>query len=359
MPDNVGEMFYCGKTPWHEKGIRLPQPATAKEAIKAGGLDWDVRLQPIQTVESPPREIVRRVAVVREDLQPGDPRAVVEVVHPESRPLQNRDAVRVFDALVGHGERVYHTGGYLGNGEVIWLLAKLPEDITVADKKDVVEPYMLLTNSHDGTIAIDFRLTLVRVVCQNTLALAMRRDQSSQIFKRAHNVSPETLMVEANEFYRFSTRAAADIGQMFQKMHDVQFGPDKFESLVATLLPLPRPPSDASVSSAVHKQYDTRLQKINEARKGITTVFAEGCNNGLKIPPSEKTLWGALNSITAFVDHKQEINGDRYAHILFGSGATLKQKAYELAVAQLPKPLEAGGVGLWRRMWSRRQSVTE
>jgi phage/plasmid-like protein (TIGR03299 family) len=337
MPDNVGEMFYYGETPWHKKGNRLEQPATANEALKAGGLNWGVRRVPIETHERLPREIAKRVAVVRDDLDPGDPRAVVGVVHPDFRPLQNRDAVSVLDALVGHDERVFHTGGYLGNGEVIWLLAKLPENITVADKKDVIEPYMLLTNSHDGTIAIDFRLTVVRVVCQNTLALAMRRDQSSQIFKRAHNVSPETLLVKANEFYQFCTKAAADFGHVFQKMHDVQFGQDELESLVATLLPLPRPPSNTSVSSAVKKQYETRLRKITEAREGITTVFAEGCSNGLKIPPAEKTLWGALNAVTAFVDHKQEITGDRYAHILFGSGATLKQKAYELALARLPK----------------------
>ena len=46
MPDNVGEMFYCGDTPWHKKGTQLPQPATAEEAIKAGRLNWRVRLVP-------------------------------------------------------------------------------------------------------------------------------------------------------------------------------------------------------------------------------------------------------------------------------------------------------------------------
>ncbi len=86
MPDNVGEMFYYGETPWHKKGIQLPQPATAKEAIKAGGLDWRVRLVSIRTDETEPREITRRMAVVRDDLEPGDPRAVVGVVYPDFRP---------------------------------------------------------------------------------------------------------------------------------------------------------------------------------------------------------------------------------------------------------------------------------
>jgi len=217
------------------------------------------------------------------------------------------------------------------------MLAKLPKTITIAGKDDVVESYMLLTNSHDGTFAISFRLTTVRVVCQNTLALAMRGDKSSHVFRRAHKIGPAKLAAEAKEFYQFFTKAAAELGESFQKMHDVQFGPDQLESLAAKLLPLPRPPADGSGPVGVRKQYETRLQKITEARKDIATVFEKGCTNGFKILPAEKTLWGALNAITAFVDHKQEIHGDRYAHILFGSGASLKEKAYQLAVAQLAK----------------------
>src|SRR5438552_1577441 len=109
-------------------------------------------------------------------------------------------------------------GGYLGNGEVIWLLAKLPENIKIT-RDDVVEPYMLLTNSHDGTIAIDFRLTTVRVVCQNTLTLAMRGDKSSHVFKRAHRIRPKTLQREAEGFYQVCTKAAADLGTKFHAMH--------------------------------------------------------------------------------------------------------------------------------------------
>jgi phage/plasmid-like protein (TIGR03299 family) len=348
MPDNVGETFYYGEIPWHKKGTRLEAPATATEAIKAGGLDWTVSLVPIQTEERKPREITRRVAVVRDDIESGDPRAVLGVVHPEFCPLQNRDAVKVFDALLTAGQssqqsgnpppqRLYHTGGYLGNGEVIWMLARLPKTIAIAGKDDVVESYMLLTNSHDGTFAISFRLTTVRVVCQNTLALAMRGDKSSHVFRSAHKIGPAKLAAEAKEFYQFSTKTAAEVGETFQKMHRKQFGPDQLESLVAKLLPLPRPPADGSVALSVRRQYDTRVQKITEARKGIVTVFAEGCRNGLEIPPAEETLWGALNAVTAFVDHKQEISGDRYAYMLFGSGATLKQKAYDLVLAQLPK----------------------
>jgi phage/plasmid-like protein (TIGR03299 family) len=336
MPDNVGEMFYYGEVPWHEKGRRLKEPATAKEAITAGGLEWCVRLVPIQTDERLPRSITRRVAVVRDDLESGDPNAVLGVVYPDFRPLQNAEAVEVFDALLGQGRRHYHTGSYLGKGQVIWLLAKLPENIEV-DGNDVVEPYMLLTNSHDGTIAIDFRLTTVRVVCQNTLAFAMRGDRSSHIFKRAHKVSPESLKEQGKKFYQFCVDESAEVGKAFKAMHSVRFKPDQFTSLVKALLPLPRPPARLQLNASVRRHYETRVDRITEARASIATVFAQGLSNGITIPPAEETLWGALNAITAFVDHKQEINGDRYAHILFGSGAALKRRAYELVLAQLLK----------------------
>jgi len=196
---------------------------------------------------------------------------------------------------------------------------------------------MLLTNSHDGTIAIDLRLTTVRVVCQNTLSLAMRKGRSSHIFKRGHHISPETLKTEAEKYYAFCVKASADLESKFRALHSASFRGDQLTGLIASLLPLPHPPVRLESNPKVRKQYETRVEKITGMRNGITSVFAEGCNNGFTIPPAEKTLWGALNAVTAFVDHVQEIDGDRYAHILFGSGATLKQKAYELALAQLPK----------------------
>lgn len=336
MPDNIGQMFYYGKTPWHEKGNEVKQPATAEEAIVAGGLDWTVGLVPIRTTENPPTAISRRLAVVRKDVAAGDPKKVLGVVHPKFYPLQNDDAVDVFDALLGRGERHYHTGGYLGNGEVIWLLARLPDDIRIAGD-DVVEPYMLLTNSHDGTIAIDLRLTTVRVVCQNTLALAMRRDRSSHVFKRAHKIDPDTLEHEAKAFYQIWRTETKSLETEFQRMHATPFKVAGFARFMEQLLPTPRPPVRVATDKTIRRRHETVMQTVLETRASVVKVFTDGLQNGMTIPPAEETLWGALNAVTAFVDHQQEIKGDRYAHILFGNGATLKRKAYDLAVTTLGK----------------------
>lgn len=335
MPDNVGRMFYYGETPWHKKGEKLNDPANADEAVEHGGLDWEVELFPIVTSEQPASPITKRKAVVRRDRKPGDPSRVLGVVHPGFKPLQNRDGAKIFDSLIGHGKRIYHTGGYLGDGEVVWLLAKLPAEIKIAEN-DVVEPYMLFTNSHDGSIAVDFRLTTVRVVCQNTLSIALRGKEQSLVFKHAHQGNYRLLETEADAFFKFSLQRVAELGIEFQAMNNTPLSTPSFEEFVEMLVPLPTPPTGARASEIALKRYDTRVEKLRATQAGIQSVFKEGFQNDLKISPAPETVWGALNAVTAFVDHAQEIKGDRYAHAIFGRGATLKYSAYKLALTYLP-----------------------
>ncbi|MBK6883033.1 MAG: DUF932 domain-containing protein [Flavobacteriales bacterium] len=113
------------------------------------------------------------------------------VAHREFRPFQNRDAGLLFDAILGQGRRVYHTGGYLGDGEKVWLMAKLDKTLRIADN-DIVELYALMANSHDGSMAFHIRLTTVRVVCQNTLSLALRRAWVLRSHARIKVHSPHT-----------------------------------------------------------------------------------------------------------------------------------------------------------------------
>ena len=142
MAHNIGEMFYYGERPWHRLGERLEQPATLEEALKHGGLDWEVELLPLAVADEPESKAPQRCAVVRKDRKPGQAGRVIGVVHPGFGPLQNRAGAEMFDALLGQGQSIYHTGGYLKNGEVVWLLARLPRDIQVRGD-DVVETYLL------------------------------------------------------------------------------------------------------------------------------------------------------------------------------------------------------------------------
>lgn len=331
MAHEIGEMFYYGERPWHTLGKRLTQPATLAEALTAGGLDWRVGMVPMVPAGEPDSAIVHRVAVVREDRLPGEAGRVVGVVHPGFRPLQNREGAELFDALVGQGAPVYHTGGYLRHGEVVWLLARLPQDITVQGQ-DVVEPYLLYTNSHDGSVAIDIRLTTIRVVCQNTLSLALSGTATGKIFRRSHASSYALLKEQAKAFFEFAMRQCEQAQALFSRLAKAPCGDASFQAFLVALMPDPKRPVTAAQNLTVQRAYDARLESIRRTREEVLNIHWAGIPH-LGIAPSDDTLWGAVNTITAWVDHIQSIEGDRYAHILMGSGDRLKTSALARATA--------------------------
>lgn len=165
--NNRPAMMYTGEVPWHRLGTRLDEPATAHEAINAAGLDYEVELTRLVTVNDIP--IPHKLAVVREDSH-----AILGVVGNTYRPVQNRECFGFLDAVVADGSLRYHTAGALGKGERVWMLAKLPDDIRVKNSDDITEKYLLLSNSHDGSSSLRVFFTPIRVVCANTLAIAER-----------------------------------------------------------------------------------------------------------------------------------------------------------------------------------------
>ena len=85
-------------------------------------------------------------------------------------------------------------------GEVVWMMAKMPESI-VLPREDKLDTYLLFSNSHDGTLPIDIRLTTVRVVCNNTLMLALRKKDQVHVFRRGHSGRYEVIKAEAETFF--------------------------------------------------------------------------------------------------------------------------------------------------------------
>jgi phage/plasmid-like protein (TIGR03299 family) len=329
MAHEIGEMFWHGAVPWHGLGRHAPHPLTLDEALAQGGLDWDVRLVPIVTADGALSPAPHRMAVVREDRAPKQPGRVVGVVHPAFRPLQNREGGELFDRLFDPGTRKYHTGGYLRNGEVVWLLARLPEDIHVGGD-DVVETYLLYSNSHDGSQPIDIRLTTVRVVCRNTLSFALN-GRSARAFRWRHRDDPSVVEREARAFLQLTTAQVRESQQAFASLAKRPCDDDAFRRFLAALVPDPAPVSVDS-SRATVGSYEARLAKAVEARAAIERIRVQGLSDR-DIPADEPTWWGAVNAVTAWVDHAQAVKGDRYAHALFGAGDRMKTKAYALATA--------------------------
>jgi phage/plasmid-like protein (TIGR03299 family) len=333
MPANIGEMFYFGEMPWHGLGYEVSKPLTVQEALRAGRLDWDVEMIPLQTAEKPPSPALNRMAVVRKDRAAGHGGRVLGVIHNDFKPLQNREGAIVFDAVFGKGKPVYHTGGYLKNGEVVWLLAALPKVLEILSD-DIVKPYVLFTNSHNGSVSIDFRLTTVRVVCQNTLSLALSEGNVKTVFKHSHEGGYATLQEEAEEFFQ-STLAAVDaLEKIFKFMVKVPLRDDGMEEFVHRVFPDPKPPA-VPKDSPSYRAYLTNRDNMQNARREIHRLSEEG--KGADLKGVRGSLWGGFNAVTEYIDHHHWLGGNYMDSGLFGSKAALKRKAYQLAVTYLSK----------------------
>lgn len=163
MSANVETMFYTREKPWHGLGTMVMEAPTSAAALELAGLKWQVIQKPLATEDG------ISVPGFKANLRETD-NQVLGVVTNRYKVVQNEDAFAFTDDLLGEGV-TYETAGSLQNGRRIWILAKLPQRYIISG--DEITPYLVFMNSHDGTGALKAAMTPVRVVCQNTLNLAL------------------------------------------------------------------------------------------------------------------------------------------------------------------------------------------
>ena len=166
MSANVETMFSVRQVPWHGLGTIVKEAPTSADALRFAGLDWTVDQTPVYTdagIEIPGYKANRR----------SSDNSILGIVGDRYRIVQNTEAFEFTDAIVGETENgvvKYETAGSLNGGKKIWLLAKMPTQKILDDD---VEPYMCFSNTHDGSGAIRICMTPIRVVCANTLSMAL------------------------------------------------------------------------------------------------------------------------------------------------------------------------------------------
>jgi phage/plasmid-like protein (TIGR03299 family) len=313
-------MMYVKDVPWHGMGTKLEGLATSAEAIEAAQLDYEVVKKPIFAVINEKQKIFksvpRRFATVRMDTLD-----VLGDVGSRYHVIQNKDAFRFFDSLVGEGAAIYETAGALGLGERIWILAKLPGHIKVKGK-DIVDKYLLLSNSHDGSSIVRAKLTPVRVVCANTLSLALRG--SDEEVRVRHTANAEEALEEAHKLLGLTNQLYEQVTDIFRNMSLVNFTGDQIVDYVKTLVP----DNDGA-------ENHTRTENI---RGKILDLHESGAGSEM----TRGTLWGVYNAVSEFTDHvytTTEVD-KKLNSIWFGSGALLKTKAFNLAKDVLEKGVE-------------------
>jgi phage/plasmid-like protein (TIGR03299 family) len=327
-------MMYVDEVPWHGLGTPLREPATAKQAIEAASLDWEVVKRPLYVVAGNGLLPIKdKVAVVQRG-QGKQSDTVFGVVSPSYTPLQNRDAFAFFDSIVGQKAAIYHTAGALGNGERVWILAKLPDTIHVA-KKDDVDKYLLLSNSHDGRSAVQVKFTPIRVVCQNTLTMALDEGRTVRV---QHHRNLEAGLEHAKEMLGIINARYAQIEEDFGAMAKVSMPSARLDEYLRLVFPDPAPVDETNAGYVAGPARLRRQRALTQARfnrKESGRLFVGGTGNNE--PAIRGTLWAAYNGIAEMIDYRQEgMNPDRHLRsIWFGQGYHTKARAFEIAKQKL------------------------
>ena len=292
------EMFYTGESPWHNKGVRLDGPATSEEALIAAGMDWSVAKVPLEYEHEGTRIRSNRYAVARLDTG-----AELGVVSATYQPLQNRDAFRFFDAVVAAGQAIYHTAGSVRGGRRVWILAKLPGDLSL--DSDVIERYILLANSHDGSIAVSMKPTAIRVVCSNTLSASLNQRTRLQ-WSATHTGDVMARVTEAREALDLTD---AHFGLMMRSI----------EEMARTRMS----DTDRFFRKLFRAEEEDDLARSRRVSQ-IMNLYKTGRGN------EGRTRWDMLNAITEWVDHRRGQKTHRLESAWFGSGNLIKSRAYEI-----------------------------
>ena len=158
MAANVESMFYVRETPWHGLGTRVLEAPASKEALELAGLNWKVLQEPVYTEQN---ELVPGYKV---NIRDSD-RKTLGVVTERYKVIQNEEAFAFTDELLGEGVR-YETAGSLMEGRKVWLLAHMPHEYMISGER--ISPYLVFSNTHDGSGAVKVAVTPIRVVCNNT-----------------------------------------------------------------------------------------------------------------------------------------------------------------------------------------------
>lgn len=226
MSANVETMFFTRVTPWHGLGTRVEEAPGSKEALVLAGLDWKVVQKPIVTEDGLP------VNGFKANIRDRDSQ-VLGVVTNRYKVVQNEDAFAFTDKLLGEGV-TYETAGSLQDGRRTWILAKLPQRYIISG--DEITPYLVFMNSHDGTGAIKAAMTPVRVVCQNTLNLALSTAKRS--WSTNHTGDIKGKLEDARNTLLYADRYMGELGKAIDRLQQIRLSDQKVYEYINALFPL-------------------------------------------------------------------------------------------------------------------------
>ena len=318
MPHDIHSIAYTGAQPWHGLGNKLALNAPLEEWAHSAGMDWRICESPVSyQVEAAGQLGVYHGQKV---LYRSDTQKALSIVSDNYHIVQPGEVLEFFRELVEVRGYVLDAAGCLRGGRRFWALAKMGELIDLPGG-DLVEGYLLLATSCDGTIATSVIPTSIRVVCSNTLHATLQGAVGG--IRVVHSRAFDAVKAKAKlDLAREQWDAYAQLIQRLTRKRISKAEATRyFQTVVADM----QAHDSGNVQRKHAKSYDAMNRLYGGSAKGASLKSAEG------------TAWGLLNAVTEYVDHGRKTRSEdsRLTSAWFGRGAFLKQWALEQAEALL------------------------
>ena len=310
MAANVESMFYTRTKPWHGLGVQVQEAPESKDALRLAGLDWKVYQREVYTDSG------IRIDGYRANVRNTDNK-VLGVVTERYKIVQNEEAFAFTDALLGKGVR-YETAGSLQEGRKVWLLAQLPKEYIISGEQ--ISPYLVFSNSHDGSAAVRVAVTPIRVVCNNTLNLALSTAKRSWAMVHTGNIKGK--IHEAQETLFMAETYMNKLGKEFETLKRQKLSDRQIKEYIELLLPLEKTTSLVTAKNVKKLRDDLRARYYD-----APDLQDVGGNNAYRF----------INAVSDFATHNEPLRRTtNYKENLFMrtmDGNPMIDRAYQIVTA--------------------------
>lgn len=314
----VQTMAYVGQQPWHGLGNQLSHNSSLEVWAQQAGMAWHIESADVRYVANDDGLGSIHAFPGQKVLYRSDTKVPLSVVSRRFQVVQPHDVLEFYRDLTEAGGFQLETAGVLKEGRKLWALAKTGQSACLKGR-DRVHGYLLLATACDGTLATTAQFTSVRVVCNNTLAIALH--QGDGVVKVPHRSQFDPQAVKRQLGIAVSSWDGF-IAHM-KALAECKVKDDAVEVFLRRVLTYPVNPGTEGNATVVN----------DRAMKTVQELYA-GRGKGAQMASASGTAWGLLNSVTEYVDHHRRARSSdhRQDAAWFGAGATLKQKALDEAL---------------------------
>lgn len=340
MVHQIEQIAYVGETPWHGLGNKLSPKQPLEVWAQQAGMDWRIESSNVSYMAQNERDqsIIMPFKEQRV-LYRSDTHAPLSVVSQRYQEVQPKEILEFYRDLTEQSGFELETAGVLKGGKKFWALARTGQS-TALKAKDVSNGYILLATACDGTLATTAQFTSIRVVCNNTLAIALRGQSSSAgVVKVPHSTKFDAEKVKQQ--LGISVRAwdehMYEMKQLTQRKVSQQEAKSYFDAVFNNSTMSISDPEENIIQfyRNVAQQVQEKKPEPNGRAMNKALEMFNGQGRGAELSSAKDTAYGLLCSITEFVDHERRAmsTDHRLDSAWFGAGAGVKQRGLEQALA--------------------------